>query len=100
MNNSRQYPEGDCIAIYPDGEDTFVAVLGRICEGWTIIGHAEKRFIQVFPPNMRHPITITTQIEALPSIHFREGFHPEEDGWSHLNVDDWLEERVKFRRRG
>lgn len=93
MSETRPYPKGDCIAIYPDGEDTFVACLGEACCEWTVIGHAEKRFIQVFPPNMKHPITITTQIEAIEQR--REHIRSAYDGW----LENYLKSRKKEKAR-
>ena len=82
MSEERQFPKGNCIAIYPDGDDLFVSYLGKGCEGWAIIAHGGQRFIQVLPPNMKHPITITTQIERL------------EDQATYKN--DWLINPIKL----
>jgi hypothetical protein len=71
------------ITIIPEGEDKFKAVLSKDCEGWFLIAHAGSRFIQVLPPGMKHPITITTQIKMIGGIPRYE--------------NDWLTNPIKFR---
>lgn len=80
-----KYPE-DGITVFPLKEDMFESFLGLNCEGYHLIAHAGRRFIQFLPPSMIVPITVTTQIEQLEDIASYE--------------NDWLLNPLKFRTRG
>ena len=79
-----KYPKAG-ITVLPLGKDVFESFLGINCEGYHLIAHAGKRFIQFLPPNMEVPITITTQIEQITDIARYE--------------DDWLINPIKFRKK-
>ena len=66
MNEMRQYPEGNCIAIYPNGDDSFDVYLGKDVEDYMVFQYGVNKegkntFVYIVPPKGA-PITISTLI--------------------------------------
>jgi len=72
------------VTIFPLEEDMFECFVGLKCEGYQFIAHAGRRFAQFLPPNMKIPITVTTQIKQLKDIATYE--------------NDWLSNPIEFRK--
>ena len=66
MSEERPYPEGNCIAIYPNGDDSFDVVFGRGVDGsmtfqYGVNDEGKNTFVYIIPKKGM-PITISTLI--------------------------------------
>jgi len=66
MSETRPYPEGNCIAIYPNGDDSFDICLGSGIEDYMVFQYGineegKNTFVYLIPPKGM-PITISTLI--------------------------------------
>ena len=66
MSEEREYPKGNCIAIYPNGDDSFDVYLGKDVEDYMIFQYGsndkgKSTFVYIIPPKGM-PITISTLI--------------------------------------
>jgi len=69
MSERRQYPEGNGITIYPNGDDSFDVYVGKECDGCAFFrygANAEEKttFIYIIPKEGL-PITISTLINPI-----------------------------------
>ena len=69
MSEPRQYPDGNCFTIYPNGDDSFDVYMGKGIDGYSIFQYGvnadgKTTFIYLIPKEGL-PITISTLINPI-----------------------------------